>query len=321
MIIFGTQDLGPLKYFLALEKWIGEVYWITSKNTQALLKNKKCVSLDSIKEASMIVTGTSLGDSLDKSLIKKSESLNIPTVSIIEHWSWYKKRFELDGEVILPDYIIVNDNYAKDQAINDGLPKKKIFIGGNPHLEELSQSKLSKVILNEWKEHNNIIKNKIILFITESLKNSFLVNTDDYLGYDEYKVLDDIMEVLPDDYTLIIKTHPEEKIEKYMDYNLDCVMILDHMSFSEMVQIPNVIIGMGSMLLIELAMFRDDIISYRPNARKSFIGEKIGATHHADSKDKLKKYIIDNPIAASISFRQKFVGSGKRILKFLDNLI
>ena len=42
-----------------------------------------------------------------------------------------------------------------------------------------------------------------------------------------------------------------------------------------MVQVPSQIIGMSSMLLLELSLFTNKVISYRPNYKKEFIGEKI----------------------------------------------
>ena len=35
---------------------------------------------------------------------------------------------------------------------------------------------------------------------------------------------------------------------------------------------------MGSMYLVEASLFRDDIISYRPNERSSFIGNELKLT-------------------------------------------
>jgi len=321
MIVFGTEDLGPLKYLIALEESIVNTSWIISKNTRSFLNGKESVSKIEIQSTSIVVTGTSLGKCLDKELLIKAKMLKIPSVSIIEHWSWYKKRFELNGKMVLPDHIIVNDDYAKKQAINDGLPEDKIFIGGNPHLEKLSKTKLPDFNVKAWKKKKNLLNKKIILFISEALKDSFFLGTDDYLGYDEFEVINDIIEILPNNSTMLIKSHPEEESDKYNRYLSDHVKVIRQMSIEQMVQVPDTIIGMASMLLIELAMFRDDIISYRPNARKGFVGVKIGATHYAETKSQLKNYLLDLPSSSSMLFRKKFDGSGKRISKFLENLI
>jgi len=310
-ILSGSTDSGAINYLteLSIESDI-EFLWY--KNKSDLIEDK---------DIRLVITGAALGDSIDKNLICHAKRINRTSVSIIEHWSWYKKRFELNGNVILPDHIIVNDDYARSQAINDGLPAGKIFVGGNPYLDNLSKSKLSDVDVETWKKKNNFTGKKIILFITEALKNSFPLDSDDYLGYDEFKVLNDIIEILPGNSALLLKIHPEEEGNKYEHLQSDQVRVINQMSIDEMTQIPNTIIGMASMLLIELGMFRDDIISYRPNARKGFVGEKIGATHYAETKSQLKNYLLDPPSFSAMPFREKFDGSGKRISKFLESLL
>ena len=126
--------------------------------------------------------------------------------------------------------------------------------------------------------------------------------------------------MLPENSVLLIKTHPEEERDKYKHLESSHVKVFNSLGIEEMTQMPDLIIGMASMLLIELAMFRDDIISYRPNASKSFIGEKIAATHHAGTKAHLKEYIYNSPSSLAMPFRKKFKGSGERISKFLYNL-
>jgi len=310
-ILSGSTDSGAINYLSELSAESDREF-IWYKNKSVLNENKDII---------LVITGAAQGDSIDKKLICHAKKINKTSVSIIEHWSWYKKRFELNGKMVLPDHIIVNDDYAKEQAINDGLPAKIIFVGGNPYLEKLSKSKLSDVNVESWKKKNKFIEKKIILFITEALKDSFFPDTEDYLGYDEFEVLNDIIEILPESAALVIKTHPVENNDKYIRYQSDSVRIFQHISIEHMVQVPDTIIGMASMLLIELAMFRDDIISYRPNARKGFVGEKIGATHYAETKSQLKNYLLDPPSSSSMPFRKKFDGSGKRVSKFLESLI
>jgi hypothetical protein len=321
LMLFCANDVGPLKYLFALEEWFSNIDWIYTKNTESLFNGKNIVWVNDIQSASLVITGTSLGESPDKELLIRAQKHKIPSVSIVEHWSWYKKRFELDGKMILPDHIIVNDHYAREQAVSDGLPDDKIFVGGNPYLENLSKSELPRVDIELWQKKNNLKNGKIILFITEALKDSFLPDTEDSLGYDEFEVLNDIISILPVNFTLLIKIHPEEENEKYIRYQSDHIKVFERMDMEEMVQISHTIIGMASMLLIELAMYRDDIISYRPNARKEFIGEIIGATHNARTKTQLIKYFKDPPSSSSMPFREKFEGSGKCISQFLNSLI
>ena len=317
MFLIASQDTGPTHYLLELDNYIDESIWIYSEQTKHLLRDKHCVEYWDHLEPALIVTGTTLGKSIDKELISFAKTICKPSVSIIEHWSNYNKRFNLNGKMILPDHIIVNDNYAKYQAIQDDLPADKLFVGGNPHLEKLAKTKLNRVKTNEWKMKNKIPDGKLIIFIAESIKDSF---GTDYFGYDEFTVLNSLIDILPEDSVLLIKKHPEESKDKYNTFLSDRVKVIDDCNIDVMIQVAYIIIGMASMLLIELGMFRDDIISYRPNYRKPFIGEEIHATHLAHTEKHCINFIKHPPKSSSLSFRHSFEGSAIRISNYLNSL-
>ncbi len=49
MIVFGTEDIGPLKYLVELKKWIVDTSWIVSKNTESFLIGGKIISQFELK--------------------------------------------------------------------------------------------------------------------------------------------------------------------------------------------------------------------------------------------------------------------------------
>ncbi len=321
MYLLGSQDIGPTRYLLALDKFLKETIWFSTPQTRHLLNEKQCIEKLDESKPELIVAGTSLGDTIDKKMINYAKQIGIPSVSIIDHWSWYKKRFELNNSTTFPDYIILNDEFAKEDAIADGIPLEKIFIGGNPHLEILAEKNPSTHFnANSWKEKYDFSQNRLLLFISEELKSTFLPDTDEYLGYNEFSVLDDLIQVLSENDFLFIKKHPEENQDKYNNYLSEKVLIIDDWDIEMMLQIPDFIIGMASMLLIELAIYRYDIISYRPNAQFPFIGEKLNATHLVNNKYELQMVLQNPPKYKKLSFRNNFYGSGERIANFLNNL-
>ena len=115
---------------------------------------------------------------------------------------------------------------------------------------------------------------------------------------------------------LIIKLHPEESAEKYHSFLSNHVSILKECSVHDIAAIGDKIIGMASMLLLELALFRKDIISYRPNAGKTFIGEDVFVTVPAKTDLEIK-YLLDNHVIARHGLNEYFQGSGNRIVNFL----
>ena len=302
--ICGSSDQGAIRFFHCLKKHIDLTFVDDLKKIKS-------------QENTIYITGAALGDSLDKALIKKARKEKCKCISIIDHWSWYKKRFEYNNSLLLPDLILVNDEIALNDAIIDGLPSNKLMIGGNPVLEQLSKIEYSHDIdLVAIKNRLDLPDKRIIVFVSEELASEFNNSSDD-LGYDEYKVLDQIIKLLKPTDHLVIKLHPSEKSDKY-DY-LECVKYtsIKNIDLYELDVIADIVVGMASMLLLELAMLRDDVISYRPNNNKKFIGKSLNATVDISTKRELKDMLIE-PQKVPNNFRKRFNGSGNNISKIIN---
>ena len=322
MIIAGTSDAGPARYLLAMgDSLTKPIQWIGSPISGRIFDEygQKYRREWSDVKPDLVLTGTSQGPCIDKELTKWARRLGAPCVSVVEHWSWYRKRFELDDELILPDFIIVNDEIARDQAEADGLPRDRLIVGGNPWLERLSLESLPEFDRQAWRSHYGLPSGRLVVFISEELRGSFPIGSKDYLGYDEFSVLKILRAALPSDAHLVIKRHPEEPLDKYSElFHSGEAFQLDSVPLTELAQGADAIVGMASMLLIELAMFRDDVISFRPGARLPFIGETISATTPAEGVSMLS-HLLKTPFGNSTkTFRSRFRGSGARIVEFLN---
>ena len=171
MILLGTEDAGPARYLIALCSHLDVQFYCVGNDLtdQMFVENslqlhpdwKNCQPL-------AVITGTSLGDSLDKKMIQWANQLGFPSFSLIDHWSWYRKRFELNGELILPDFIFVNDDIAYEDAVNEGLPSEKIIIAGNPVLESLHLNDNQQLIKREkLLRLYNLPSKRIIFFMVQ----------------------------------------------------------------------------------------------------------------------------------------------------------
>lgn len=324
MILFCASDQGPAKYLAELTShFTGMSYYVAGKVSRKVFEGTKALPFVSHVEKyiKLVVTGTSLGSeqkSLDKQLVVWAKANTIPVISVIEHWSWYRKRFEVDnGKLLLPDYILVNDTIALKDAIAEGLPASMLYAMGNPYLEKLCTNQLehcaSEIILKQY----SLPADKLLLFfISEALRDTFNAVTDDYMGYDEFEVLRSIMSQLKENEHLVIKLHPEESAFKYDIFRGESVSVLRDCPVKDLSAIAYKIIGMASMLLLELSVFRKDIISYRPNATKNFIGERLGLTIPAKDTFELR-YLLDSNIYAKQNFSEYFQGSKDRIINFI----
>lgn len=317
--LYGSDDAGARNYFrnLFLRSAL-EVFEFKSISDLITLLN-----IIDPNKSPIILTGSSIGfNTLDKFAIVEAKEREIFCISVIDHWSWYSKRFEVADGFLYPDRIIVNDFLAKKEAIQSGLPEDLLIPLGNPVLEELSIAalNLNKSDINKRKlqvKYNLPIDKKNIVFISEELRSDFQLNNTNLLGFDEYEVFNDLVETFKDSqYQLVVKTHPAESKNKY-DLILKDVIYIDVISVADLAGIADILIGMGSMLLLELSFFRDDVLSYRPNANTKFIGETLGVVVSVDSKESLNNSLLKRANNRK-KFCQIFLGSRLNILNFLQ---
>jgi hypothetical protein len=272
----------------------------------------------------LVVTGTSFGECIDKEAVRTALEKTIPVVSVIDHWSWYRKRFEVEkgGLLLLPNRIIVNDEIAYAEAISDGLPKEKLITLGNPVLERMCRrSRMWNSNRKKIKEDYEISSNrKLFVFISEEIRNDLWLDSCASIGYDEYQVVKSIVSILSRNHQLLIKLHPSEPVNKYSYIADKRVRVIRDINVEGIAAIGDVIIGMNSMLLLELAMFRQDIISFRPFAKRSFIGTTIGACVDANSIAELEGIIAGRKIAKS-NLKRRFDGSTEKILRYFGSIV
>ena len=77
---------------------------------------------------------------------------------------------------------------------------------------------------------------------------------------------------------------------------------------------------MASMLLLELAMLRNDVISFRPNAKKQFIGKRLSATIDVTSQERLKS-VLECPQQVDGKFRERFDGSSTKTASLIMSIM
>lgn len=320
-ILFGSDDAGAINYFNILfrDSCFGYKRFYSRHE---LVSDLHLIIKENNEHDVTIMTGSALGNkTIDKEAIEICNDIGIPCYSVVDHWSWYRKRFQSYDKLIFPSRILVNDEIAYEDAILDGLPSDRLISLGNPVLEEMSIRSTNCIpsVINIRNKYNIPIGKKVTLFISEQLRDDFPPDSESYLGYDEYDVIEILISNLGLNDHLVIKLHPVEFDNKYAFIN-DCrVSIIRDAEVQDLAAVGDVIVGMASMLLLELAMFRSDIISFRPGATKMFIGERLGVTIGVKSIEDLKE-VIKHKKTVESNFRQRFVGSKERIIKFIENM-
>lgn len=325
MILLGTHDAGPAKYLCEIASALQETTLCAGSAVSLPVFESYGLSATdgfygSNEKLDLIVTGTCLGEGLDKQLVRLGKEQGVPVVSVIEHWSWYRKRFETDEGLLLPDWILLNDSFAKESAIQDGLPEEKLVIAGNPVLEKMLTEPAEVLPRAEWLHMHNLPDRDYIVFVSEELRSDFPQGTPSYPGYDEYSVLEDLI-ACAGGKDVLIKLHPAERADKYSAYLSGTVHCIAKTSVSSMAVHAFAVVGMASMLLLELAFIRKDIISHRPGAVHSFIGEGLGATTPSRSREMLSGLLLGKDSPAGAFDTKRFIGSAARCVQLLRRII
>jgi hypothetical protein len=328
MILFVANDAGPAKYLSYIAKSLKSDQYkcIASEISKKVFSSfhiNYIVSIDNFdfKEVTLIITGTCLNDGLDKEAIRIGIKEGIKTISIIEHWTLYMKRFELNGKYFYPDTIFVNDQKAREEAEIAGLPINKLQVVGNPVLENTTRKIYSHSDELEWRKNFGFERGrKIITFISESLKDDFQENSTEYQGFDEFEVLNDIFEVLNLESTLIIKLHPSERIDKYDFLTKKSNIVVRETDINKLIAFSDIFIGMGSMLLLEASLIKNSVYSYRPNERLSFIGNINGMVKPIHNKIELREKLSNCEIENYSLINNVFDGSTENILKLIQGI-
>ena len=242
--------------------------------------------------------------------------MGLKSTAFIEHWSWYAERFIEGGCWITPDEILVNDNLAFSDAVSAGLSQEQLITIGNPHLEKIADSSGSyKANGTGLRDALAISGNtEVVLFLSEELQMDFGNATVSPLGYTEYEALSIILETLKPNQKLYIKLHPSEKPDKYLEF-LPENQIICRCELEDLLGFADHVVGMATMLLIEMSLLGERVISLRPNSKQSFVGETYGLTIGAQDKFTLRLAMENqNPRHKPNSFMK---GASSRLKDYL----
>lgn len=295
-----------------------------------------------------LITGTSAGDFTEKYLWKAAEKLNIPSFAILDQWLNYGIRFsryttaeireyEKDkSHPYLPSKILVMDDYAKQEAIKDGLDQSKILVSGQPYFETLLKEKVSSERLKELRSRLGIGSDDLIItFASEPVSKDY---KNDYWGFNEKTIFKELFEGVKEvsersekKISIIIKVHPREDEDSFEEISSDThklKIIIDRDSKPmDLILISDVVAGMSSMFLIEAAIIGKPVLSILMGMKKEreppFILDRRGIIKSIKGREELINRLdeiivrgrkenagfdfIRNPVANIISYMEKYL--------------
>lgn len=269
----------------------------------------------------LVITGTSAANMLEKKLRQAARLNNIPCISILDYWSNYGVRFSSyslseykyiysDKNLpYLPDYLIVMDEYAKEQAIKDGIPETIIYPLGNPHFERVRNSKNLDVknLRNELLQG----KEKLVVYASSC-------TAEDYGKGAERESVQDILSFLPDNYQFLIKMHPRDSKDKYADFSE--YVLTKNLNSIETILAADIVLANCSMLLIEGLLLDKKVISYQKNAlADKFILSQMGIIPFITEKEQLKNAVFSSQnYVKKYNFKENCI---QDIIKFIGETV
>jgi hypothetical protein len=163
-----------------------------------------------LSSSRVFVTSTSWKSKLElKFLSQNVKKKDIKTISFLDSWYNYKRRFRLRNKYYYPNEIWTFDKYAFNLA-------KKIFLGKS----KIKYEKFD-IMKKQRKGLNKIKKNKKILYLTEPISEvaKKMYGSKRYFNFNEVNVLDSFLTnskfLFKKTFLITIRVHPNEKLIKY----------------------------------------------------------------------------------------------------------
>lgn len=233
----------------------------------------------------LLLTATSVnGIDWECYLLQAARELAIPSLSLLDFWSNYSRRFSLQsGLDCLPQQLCVMDQRACDEMIAEGFPAALLQITGQPALDVCAVPVASGLLAAAralWPEGC-----RRILFVSQPLSalHGGREGCRAALGFDEQSVLELVFAVLAQlqqqGYAVAARVlpHPRELAQDFLAAGYPLAQGFDA---KVLVQAADIVIGMNSMLLLEAAAAACVVISVQPDLRTadSLATNQSGAT-------------------------------------------
>ena len=225
--------------------------------------NKSVIQWIETLRPEVVVTATSYPGNLELLFVKEATSCNIEVISFVDHWTNMKDRFLRDEKFILPRSVYVIDEFAKQIAIDEGLPVSVLQVSDNPYYTYLKgwkplRDKSAVLGHLDLPESTNYL-----LFAPEPLLQFGLQKK---YGFSELDGLNELIKIIIDQQIdrkmrLIIKPHPNHEIDLFNRIELpDFITIANKSDYNELAYYSEGILGFFSNSLIEGFFMQKKII-------------------------------------------------------------
>ncbi len=273
----------------------------------------------------------------EKFFVTAARELNIPTLSVLDFWSFYAVRFnDRKGQLaFLPDRIAIMDERARSEMILEGFKPERLTITGQPAFDELQSWKQGfKLDTRKKIRHDiGIGNNELVIVFASEPEVDTGPGDPFYPGYKKDDVLRTLIRALDEishesgrDIVLVIRPHPRENPRDFDKYKK--VSIRVEISESEhsrnIVMAADLVTGMTTNLLIEACYLGCIVVSLQPGlclndpiiTNRS--GHSVGVFDKKDFKPVIQKLLLESATRNEVRKRLKtFQTDGKAVQRIV----
>lgn len=223
-------------------------------------------------------------DMTEKRLWQWAQEQGIASVAVLDQWQNIARRFSWPGQSKLLTYkplrIAVMDETVRAEMLANGFSAEQVVVTGQPYLEWFSvyarvgeatgRTRVRQQMQVEPEEY-------VICFVTEPVA---MLYGRAALGFDELSILDEVLTALGSQSNkgcplrVWIKLHPKSRHEdvepclaKAAALNLRLQVIHGELNPEETLWGTDLVVGMGSLLLVQAALLGRPVISAQIEAR------------------------------------------------------
>ena len=238
-------------------------------------------SLFKRNDIGVLMFASSVKDTIPLTLARKARELNIPVIHVLDNWTGYRRRMEMDGlQSFAPDIYTAIDDLAFEEAIKEGIDESVLKITGQPALASLSREYYSRQklkIRNERKRFGIDPDKVMIVFVSEPVENDqgASPSSPEFRGYTEKIVLRLFCEALQPhagEIEIGLLPHPREDVDSFLNHWNECCgslkgSLLRFGTGRESLFWADAVAGMASILLYEAWLLGKPVISLQPGLR------------------------------------------------------
>lgn len=241
--------------------------------------NEKIINLkndtleNTIKNSDIILLGSSWQSDLEYNALILAKKYKKLTLTVLDHWVNYLMRFKRNLELVLPDIILLCDDYAYELARKEFKNyKSNIFTIDNYYFNQVKDE------YNKLNISSNEIKFKY-LYLCEPIIEPLIKMSKkiDFYGFNEFEILNKFLENVKSDENILIRLHPSENINKYdqilkksgINYIISKNKLIEDISVSEIVY------GWCTMALVISKLLGKEIKFFNPTNNPCLLNNVI----------------------------------------------